>query len=170
MSIKAKSNAGAKPIHGMSKQRVYKIWKGMRARCESPKRHEYQDYGGRGIYVCKRWGNFESFFLDMGDCPTGSYLDRINNDGPYSKENCRWATSKQSARNRRNSRLVAYKGETRCLTEWCELLGLHYPTIKMRVYVSKWDEVKALTFPISKGGRLTKLGTKTQDNHESLTA
>ena|SRR5690348_8244990 len=78
-------------------------WRAMMARCSNPRFHQFKDYGGRGILVCERWKQFENFLADMGERPHGLTLDRINNDGNYEPENCRWATRKQQNSNTRRS-------------------------------------------------------------------
>lgn len=91
--------------HGQSRTTEYITWQQMRQRCENPKNDRYADYGGRGIRVCKRWARFANFIADMGRKPRGASLDRRNNDGDYKPSNCRWATAKQQANNRRPYRV-----------------------------------------------------------------
>lgn len=120
--------------HGMSYTSEYRIWSGMRSRCENPSRHEFPNYGGRGIMVCPEWSSFNRFYADMGPRPSLRHsLDRIDNDGPYSPENCRWATPSQQLRNRRNNVLLTYEGRTATLSEWSEILGINRSTMAGRV-------------------------------------
>jgi hypothetical protein len=88
--------------HGRTGTREHRIWKAMIRRCYNKNVREYRFYGARGIAVCDRWrSSFENFYADVGRCPEGKSLDRINNDGNYEAGNCRWATPQQQARNRR---------------------------------------------------------------------
>ncbi|MGE3712323.1 MAG: hypothetical protein AB7G35_21970 [Hyphomicrobiaceae bacterium] len=93
---------------------LYVVWQGMRRRCRNPNFKQWDDYGGRGISICARWDNFSAFVNDMGPCPKGYVIDRINVDGNYEPENCRWASKMESQRNRRDNQWVEIEGR-RCL-------------------------------------------------------
>jgi len=116
------------------KSKTYKTWNDMIQRCINPNCKAYKDYGGRGIQVCKRWLKFENFLQDMGEKPEGLTLDRIDNDGDYRPENCRWATRKEQNRNSRHNRLITINGNTKCLSEWCNFYNINYHKIYMRLH------------------------------------
>jgi hypothetical protein len=98
--------------HGLSKSSEYRSWYAMKARCSNPNYKNYNYWGGRGIKVCDRWLNsFENFIEDMGKKPANTSLDRINNDGNYEPNNCRWATKTEQQNNRRNNKLIFISNE-----------------------------------------------------------
>jgi len=103
--------------HGKKKTPEYTSWRAARDRCNNPNHWKYPEYGGRGISFCKRWDDFRLFLADMGPRPDGHTLDRIDVDGDYSPNNCRWASPKQQASNRRRSRLFDWDGEHLCISE-----------------------------------------------------
>lgn len=131
---------GAASTHGMSHTKVFRIWAGMINRCTKPNNTNFIHYGGRGITVCDEWKtSFEAFYRDMGDPPKGKTLDRINNDGHYSKENCRWVDRKEQSNNTRQNNLVTYLGNTQTITQWAETLGIHVNTLRHRI--KKWPNI-----------------------------
>jgi hypothetical protein len=132
--------------HGRSKTRTYKIWKGMRGRCQCPSNTRWAYYGGRGITVDPRWDNYDAFLEDMGECPPGKSLERIDNSRGYGPDNCRWATLKEQARNQRTNRMIECRGEKKCLAEWCEITGLHHSVIRSRLRLG-WSVEDALFKP-----------------------
>ena len=136
--------------HKMSKESIYHVWETMRLRCNSPKNHKYYMYGARGIKVCDEWNNdflkFKEWALNNG-YSKGLSLDRIDNNGNYSPDNCRWATRKQQQRNRRNNVIITYNGKTQTLIEWSEELNMSYKALRER-YRSGWDINKIFNTPV----------------------
>lgn len=119
--------------HGMSKTPIHTTWKNIMQRCYNPNNPGYPDYGGRGIKVCDRWHTFENFYADMGAKPEGMSLDRINVDGGYEPDNCRWADKYIQARNKRNS--ITIEGIE--LKYLAEELGISYSTLFGRLWRAK---------------------------------
>jgi hypothetical protein len=115
-------------------------------RCYNPNNKGYKNYGGRGIKVCARWlESFENFYEDMGDCPKGLTLDRKDNDGDYTSENCRWATKEEQQNNTRINVWITYVGETKTRTQWERSLGMRPGLLNNRLNKDGWSIEKALT-------------------------
>lgn len=139
--------------HGYSrhpdKKKLYATWQSMRRRCNDPRVTSYPQYGGRGITVCERWNKFENFLADMGHKPGPEYsLERIDNDGPYSKENCKWATDIEQAQNKKNNIKVTFGGATRSLSYWCDMFKMSHATASSRIKVEGMSPQEALTTPL----------------------
>ena len=130
-------------IHGKSKTTEHRIWRGMIQRCYNTNTTHYKNYGGRGIEVCDRWRySFLNFFNDMGARPSPKHsIDRIDNDGPYSPENCRWATQEEQAKNKRNVIKIEYKGGIYTCSELAKILGLTTGTVRSYYHQQKLDSL-----------------------------
>lgn len=134
--------------HGKTNTSTYSIWNAMMNRHRgnsSPER-----YFDRGIRVCRRWHKFENFLEDMGEKPVGKSIDRVNNNRGYSLQNCRWATTKQQARNKGNTLFVEYKGERHCFRSLMEELNLNPKMVWGRMKYG-WPVEEAIEIP--KGGK-----------------
>lgn len=114
-------------------KREYRIWKAMRSRCNAPCFKDSR-YRKKGIKCCREWNSFEKFLSDMGPCPDGYSIDRIDNDGNYEASNCRWADNNTQAKNRGNfTPLYTYKGKTHILKDWSRILHIKYTTLVNRM-------------------------------------
>ena len=134
--------------HGESRTKLYHVWQGMKSRCNNPNYHQYHLYGGRGISVCGEWMdyiNFKEWAINNGYKP-GLTIDRIDTDGNYCPENCRWVTQKEQQNNKRTNRTITYNGETHSLMEWCELLQLNYERVSSRLDYG-WTFEDAISLP-----------------------
>lgn len=118
----------------------------MKHRCYNPKFTEYFRYGARGIKVCDRWLNFDNYWEDIGQFyKDGFTIDRIDNNGDYSPDNCRFATKKEQADNRRTTHKFKFKDKELTFVNWSPLVGIKESTLKQRYYVYKWDIEKVLS-------------------------
>jgi hypothetical protein len=143
--------------HGLTRTQEYKIWARMKGRCNNPDDGDYPEWGGRGIIVCERWNSsFENFLADMGERPTPKHsIDRYpDNDGNYEPTNCRWATSKEQANNRRNCRVVSYRGQSVSLKQAVTMAGTNYAAVQARLK-NGWDTIAAIDTPVRKLVRRT---------------
>ena len=128
-----------KQVHGTylaSRTPEYKAWYGMVKRCTDSNHQAYRNYGGRGIYVCERWLGAEgygNFIADMGSKGKDQSLDRIDNDGPYSPENCRWTSMQVQSNNRRCNLLFEYHGQKKTLADWSRIVGISDNTMRERL-------------------------------------
>lgn len=136
---------------GMSHTPEYAVWVAMLGRCEDEKDSSYTRYGGRGIRVCDKWKqDFFSFLNDMGPRPSEKHtIERVDNSGPYSPENCCWALPHQQARNKRSNVWITYEGETMILQDWADGAGLFSKTLANRL-ARGWSMKKALATPARK--------------------
>lgn len=136
--------------HNMIDTPEYATWISMRSRCYTKTNASYPGYGARGIKVCARWQSFENFLADMGNRPEGHTLDRIDPNGDYSPENCRWATPETQSNNRRNNWLLTFDGRTQTVAQWAKEVGISKNTLLGRLKWG-WPTEDALTWPVERG-------------------
>lgn len=139
--------------HWLSGTRIYRIWINLRDRCRNKRNDRYKNYWWRWI-KCE-WNSFEEFYKDMKEWYSDILsIDRINNDGDYCKENCKWATSREQARNTRSTIHYTYNNKTQCLKDWCSELWVNYSSIITRIRTHWWSIEKALFTPIKSRNNL----------------
>jgi len=142
--------SGQKAKHHKSYSSEYNVYRGMIKRCYREKEKGYERYGGRGIKVCDRWldkeKGFQNFYEDMGPKPTPEYsIERRNNEGNYTPENCYWATKLEQGRNKRNNIIIEYNGKSQTLSDWARELGIKRVTLAKRLLIDKWPIEKAFS-------------------------
>lgn len=142
----------ARTSHNLSKTPEYRVWKGLRTRIHNSETPAYASYGGRGLTIDPRWdSSFELFLADMGCRPGPEYsIDRIDNNQGYWPDNCKWATKKEQANNRRTSRTIGYEGVSKTLAQWAETLGISYGALQARLDKG-WSVEKAFETPVVPG-------------------
>lgn len=142
---------GTHHTHNKSNTRLHRIWRNIKSRCYNSNKPDYQYYGARGITVCDEWHNdFMSFYnwaVNNGYDDTLT-IDRIDVNGYYEPNNCRWVTMKQQSRNRRNIKQYTINGEQHCLSEWCKILGLNFSNVRTRIYSYHWPIERALELEV----------------------
>jgi hypothetical protein len=144
--------------HGKHKTRTYQAWANAKYRCRNPAAPAWDSYGARGITFAAEWDEFETFLEDLGECPHGLSLDRIDNNKGYGPGNCRWTSCGEQNRNRRDNRWIEFAGETKTLTDWARDRGMALNTLKNRMDRHGWSVAKALTTPVrpKRGSKWTR--------------
>ena len=128
--------------------KTYIAWRNMKRRCCDQKDPAYHRYGGRGITICDKWINdYDAFFDDMGECPDGLTLDRVDNEGNYEPGNCRWVSMKVQQRNKSSNRLIFSEGKTMAMSGWAEKLGIKTGTLAKRLERMSSNEAVKLVRP-----------------------
>ena len=136
--------------HGMAGTRLYDIWRSMKKRCDVKTTEAYKNYGGRGIKICNEWANNYKSFYDWAisaGYKKGKEIDRIDNNGNYEPNNCRFVDEETQANNKRNVRLYTINGITKSLSQWCKDYDLDYYMVRQRIYKLGWTIEDALNKP-----------------------
>jgi hypothetical protein len=142
--------AGRVPTHGLSKTVLFKRWIDIRRRCYDKSRSQYSNYGGRGIVMCDKWKNdFMSFhkWAITNGYKEELKIDRINNDGNYTPENCRFVTDSTNNNNKRNCIILTYNGKSQTRAQWATELNINYPALAYRLK-NGWPIEKVLSTPV----------------------
>ncbi|AVX47356.1 hypothetical protein C5023_000226 [Staphylococcus phage vB_SauM_0414_108] len=147
-----KENKKSNTTHGQTDTRLYNIYRSMKARCYRKTQKDYHSYGGRGIKVCDEWlndfMNFYSWSYDNG-YNDNLTIDRIDNNGNYEPNNCRWITEAEQHNNTSRNINITYNGETKTLKQWSKIKGINYDTLKKR-YKMGWSIEDMLTKPVKR--------------------
>lgn len=142
----------SRSTHNKTNTRLYRIWAGMKTRCHNDNDKGYINYGGRGIKICNEWSDdFEKFYswaITHG-YKSNLSIDRINNDGNYEPNNCRWVTSEVQGNNKSNNKYITYNGQTKSIMDWAEIIKIPYPTLWNRLYKYNWTIEQALTIKLN---------------------
>ncbi len=140
--------------HGMTREKIYYVWAGMKRRCYNPATKDYERYGGRGITVCAEWKQdfkaFHKWAINNG-YQEGLTLERKDVNDNYRPENCCWIPKADQSRNRRSNLLISYNGETKILSEWADLYGINRNTLHHRIFDYGWSIDEALNTPAKVG-------------------
>lgn len=142
----------ATTTHGKSKERVYRIYKAMKARCYNHHNMKYHNYGAKGITICDEWLNNSQTFIDwaaLNGYKDNLTIDRKNNDKGYSPDNCRWVTVAEQNRNTSQNVYLTLNGQTRIMTDWAKMMGMHPTTLAGRLR-SGWSVERAILQPVNK--------------------
>lgn len=135
--------------HGLTNHPLYNVWKNIKKRCNYPNASEYQNYGGRGISICEEWSNnFDNFYkwsISNG-WSIGLSIDRIDTNGNYCPENCRWSTIKVQMNNMTKNFYIEYKGKTYTLTTLAEYLNIPYNIVRYRISKCKWEVEQLISY------------------------
>lgn len=148
--LKLERIANLKYRHGERYTRLYRIWSIMHSRCKEGSSSIHKNHGNRGITVCEDWKDFAVFreWATANGYRDDLTIDRIDNDGNYCPENCRWANRFVQANNTRKNHFLTYNGETHTVSEWARIVGLQYHTLLGRINNYHWSVEKALTTPV----------------------
>jgi hypothetical protein len=136
--------------HGLDGNKLYHVLNAMKNRCTSPKNKGYMNYGGRGITLCEEWMNDPDAFIRWANengYKDGLTIERVNVNGNYCPENCRWVDRKEQANNTRTNLFIEYNGETRTLSQWAEHIGIKMNTLYQRIVIAGWPIEKAMITP-----------------------
>lgn len=139
-----------KTTHGMTNTRLYQIWFGIKKRCNNKNSVNYDIYGGRGIAICSEWQEFEPFYewAMANGYSDDLTIDRIDVNGNYEPDNCRWATMKEQANNTRRNHYLTFNGKTQTISQWATEVDLPYSVLKGRINKYNWSVEDALTTPV----------------------
>lgn len=139
--------------HNLWQSKLYTRWHQIKNRCYNKNYNRYKNYGGRGIVICDEWKNDFKAFYDWAmnnGYKENLTIDRIDINGNYEPNNCRWITNYEQQHNKRNNKLLTYKGETKCIAEWARIMGLSHTILTNRIFKYKWDIEKAFFTPSRK--------------------